>query len=320
MNQFKKAVWMIVVMFVCACAQEDTNKQIVYIASDRTIPFWQIMGKGVVSKALEYGYKIELLDSKNLAKMELEHTIKAIQNRVDAIIISPTNSSRCVTVLKLAQAANIPVVVLDIGTDEGEYLSFISADNKKGAYDIGKVLANKMKQKGIETGEVGIIAIPQKRLNGQLRTTGFMQAMQEEGIKTADIKQQVNFSLEETYMFANELINKYDDLKAIWLQGSDKYQGALNAIKDANKEGEILLITFDAEPEFLELIPKGVLVGAAMQQPFLMGQEAVAVLHEHFKGNAVARNIQLPILAISQENIHEKLPIIKRNVLGLEGK
>lgn len=320
MNQFKKAVWMIVVMFVCACAQEDTNKQIVYIASDRTIPFWQIMGKGVVSKALEYGYKIELLDSKNLAKMELEHTIKAIQNRVDAIIISPTNSSRCVTVLKLAQAANIPVVVLDIGTDAGEYLSFISADNKKGAYDIGKVLANKMKQQGIETGEVGIIAIPQKRLNGQLRTTGFMQAMQEEEIKTADIKQQVNFSLEETYMFANELINKYDDLKAIWLQGSDKYQGALNAIKDANKEGEILLITFDAEPEFLELIPKGVLVGAAMQQPFLMGQEAVAVLHEHFNGQAVTRNIQLPILAISQENIHEKLPIIKRNVLGLEGK
>ncbi|RXJ60795.1 substrate-binding domain-containing protein [Candidatus Marinarcus aquaticus] len=320
MKQFKQAVWMIVVMFVCACAQENTNKQIAYIASDRSIPFWQIMGKGVVSKALEYGYEIELLDSKNLAKVELEHTIKAIQNRVDAIIISPTNSSRCVTVLKLAQAANIPVVVLDIGTDAGEYLSFISADNKKGAYDIGKVLANKMKQKGIETGEVGIIAIPQKRLNGQLRTTGFMQAMQEEGIKTADIKQQVNFSLEETYMFANELIIKYDDLKAIWLQGSDKYQGALNAIKDANKEGEILLITFDAEPEFLELIPKEVLVGAAMQQPFLMGQEAVVVLHEHFNGNAVARNIQLPILAISQENIHEKLFIIKRNVLGLEGE
>lgn len=320
MRQFRKVVWIILGMFISVFAQEHTAQQIVYIASDRTIPFWQIMGKGVTSKALEYGYDVKLLDSKNSAKVELEHTIKAIKDRVDAIIISPTNSSRCVTVLKLAHAAHIPVVVLDIGTDEGEYLSFISANNKKGAYDIGKVLAKKMKQESLQTGEVGIIAIPQKRLNGQLRTAGFMQAMEEEGIKTADIKQQVNFSLEETYMFSNELINKYDNLKAIWLQGSDKYQGALNAIKDANKEGEILLITFDAEPEFLELIPKGVLVGAAMQQPFLMGQEAIEVLHEHFKGNTVVKNIQLPILAISQENIKEKLSIIKRNVLGLEGK
>lgn len=320
MKPFKRTLWILLSMFITLFAQENNTKQVVYIASDRTIPFWQIMGKGVSAKALEYGYDIKLLGSQNSAKVELEHTIKAIQDKVDAIIISPTNSSRCVTILKLAKAANIPVVVLDIGTDGGEYLSFISADNKKGAYEIGQVLAKKMKQEGVSEGAVGIIGIPQKRLNGQLRTAGFMQAMEEEGIKTADIKQQVNFSLEETYMLSTELINKYDNLKAIWLQGSDKYQGALNAIKDAKKENEILLITFDAEPEFLDLIPKGVLVGAAMQQPFLMGQEAIEVLHQHFNGQAVTRNIQLPILAISQENIKEKLSVIKRNVLGLEGK
>lgn len=307
-----------VLMTYATSSFASSSKQLVYITSDSSIPFWQIMGKGVTQKSKELGYNIELFNSHNLEKNELKHLVNAIQKNVDGIIISPVNSSSCVTVLKLAQQANIPVVILDIGTDSGTYLSYISADNKKGAYDIGKMLAKKMKHLGKQNGKVGIISIPQKRLNGQLRTAGFMQALDEEGIKTANIKQQVDFSLNETHRLAQELIQSNPDLQAIWLQGSDKYLGALKAIKEAKKEGEILLITFDAEPIFLELIPQGVLVGAAMQQPFLMGQKAIKVFYNHFNNLSIQKSIQLPILAISQENIKEKLPEIKRNVLGLD--
>jgi ABC-type sugar transport system substrate-binding protein len=91
----------------------------------------------------------------------------------------------------------------------------------------------------------------------------------------------------------------------------------LDAIKDAGKRGEVLLICFDAEPEFLELIPQGVLVGAGMQQPFLMGEEAVNAMDAHLRGKTVKKKKLLPVLAISQDNIQAKLPIIRRNVLGL---
>jgi ribose transport system substrate-binding protein len=58
-------------------------------------------------------------------------------------------------------------------------------------------------------------------------------------------------------------------------------------------------------------------VGSAMQQPYLMGQKAVETLNANFKGKKVEKNLQLPILAISQENIKKNLPVIKQNVLGL---
>lgn len=244
--------------------------------------------------------------------------ISAINNDVDAIIISPTTSMACVTVLQLAKQAKIPVIIADIGTDEGEYLSYISSNNQQGAYDIAQVLIRKMQERNFMQGTVGIIAIPQKRLNGQARTQGFMKALKEANINGADIKQQVNFSLEETYLLAKELIQNNKNLKAIWLQGSDKYEGALQAIEEAGKKEEILLITFDAEPIFLELIPQGILVGAAMQQPFLMGEKAIEVLNAYFKGDKIIQNIQLPILAISQDNIDSQLSIIQRNVLGLK--
>ncbi len=306
-----------VALFVLITPLSAKEKQIAYIVSDLRIPFWEIMSRGIQHSASNLGYEVTVYSSQNNKKLELEAAVKAIKDKVAGIIVSPINSSTCTTILKLAEKANIPVVISDIGTDGGEYVSYISSDNKEGAYQLGKILAKKMKETGFSDGRVGIISIPQKRLNGQLRTAGFMKALEEEGIKGGDIRQQVNFSYKETYHYSTELIKKYGDLRALFLQGSDRYQGALDAIKDSGKKGEILLITFDAEPEFLQLIPKGILVGAGMQQPFLMGEKSVETLNKYLKGETVEKKIELEVLPISTDNIKKKLPIIRRNVLGL---
>lgn len=301
-------------------ASHKAEKKLVYLVSDLRIPFWDIMWRGIKSRATSLGYGIEVYSAENSAKRELEFTVRALREGVSGIIVSPTNSSACATILKFAKSAGIPVVISDIGTDGGEYISYISSDNRDGAYRLGRILAKTLSDAGWRNGRIGIIAIPQMRENGRARTAGFMQAMDEAGIKGADIKQQVTFSYRETYDYSKEMIEKTPDLRAIWLQGSDRYQGALDAIADARKTGEILLISFDAEPIFLDLIPRGVLVGAAMQQPYLMGEEAVLSMHRHLNGEVVEKERQLPILAISQENINEKLPLIRRNVLGIENQ
>ncbi len=295
----------------------DTKKRLVYIVTDKSIPFWDIMGRGIKNSADALGYELAIYDAQNSVKSELELSVKAIKEGVSGIIISPSTSSTCATVLKLAKTASIPVVISDIGTDNGEYVSYISSNNREGGYEIGKVLAKKLHELGWSSGRVGIVAIPQKRLNGQERTAGFLHAMDDSGIKGADIKQLVTWSQEETYSFVKEMIEGYADLRAIWLQTSNAYKGALQALEESGRKDEILLIAFDAEPEFLELIPKKVLAGSAMQQPYLMGQEALKAMDAYLSGKEVQKNIQLPILSISTENIDEKLSVIRRNVLGL---
>ena len=317
MNPFKSILIIFFLLANFLYASSD-KKTIAYVVSDITIPFWDIMSKGMKNKAGSFDYNFKIYNSENNAKKELEATIAAIKDKVDGIVVSPTNSSACVTILKLAKRANIPVVIADIGTDAGEYVSYISSNNKNGAYNIGKVLAKKMIEKNWQDGKVGIIAIPQKRLNGQARTAGFMKALDEHGIKGADIKQLVKWTQEETYNYAKDMILKYPDLRAIWLQTSDKYKDAIKAINDLNKEDDVILLSFDAEPEFLQLIPKGTILASAMQQPYLMGQEAVAAMNRHFKGEVVEKNIQLPILIISNDNIKDELNNINLNVLGIE--
>lgn len=301
-------------------AKQVQKKEIAYIVSDIRIPFWNIMSRGIISKAKQLGYTVHIYSADNSRKKELQNTVEAIKKKVDGILLSPISSSSAVTILKLASQADIPVVISDIGTDAGEYVSYISSDNFKGAYKLGKILVKKMYALNWQDGGVGIIAIPQQRDNGKERTAGFIKALEEAHIKSSGLRQQVDFSYKETYDFTLELIKQNPNLRALWLQGSDRYQAALDAIAAAEKKEKILLICFDAEPEFLELIPKGILVGAAMQQPFLMGEEALQTIDRYLNDKGVKRNIILPILDISAENIKQNLLIIKRNVLGQSKK
>ncbi len=292
------------------------EKQLAYIVSDLRIPYWNIMWNGVQWRAAELGYGVKVYSAENIAKQELQNTVQAIREQVDGIVLSPTNSSAAVTVLKLAHKAQIPVVIADIGTQGGDYVSMIESDNQSGAYQLGKILVEELQARGWSDGRVGIIAIPQRRKNGKLRTSGFLQALEEGGIKTAELYQQEDFSYAETRGFARQLIADNPDLRALWLQGSDRYQGALDAIREAGKEGQILLICFDAEPEFIEMIQQRQLVGAGMQQPFLMGEQAVESLHLHLQGNPQPQRQKLEVLAVSADNIDSLLSLIRRNVLG----
>ena len=296
-----------------AAAQERT---LAYLVPDIRITFWDIMARGIQQKATELGYELSVHSADNLARRELEATVAAIDSGVDGIILSPTQSSAAVTVLKLAEQAGIPVVISDIGAKSDNYVSYIESDNDQGAYDLGELLVAALDEKGWMDGTVGIVAIPQKRANGKARTEGFMRALEEHGVSTAGIYQQADFSYRETYEFSRRLIQDNPQLRAIWLQGSNQYRGALDAIWESGKTGQILLICFDAEPEFLAMIRSGDLVAAGMQQPFLMGETAVEAMHRHLSGAPVEKVQRLPVLPVHRSNLEQLLPTIQRNVLG----
>ena len=158
------------------------SKELVYLTPGLDLAFWRYLSKGIENVAKEAGYNYQALDSGNNAQTQLKNAKDSIARGVAGIIISPTDSSTAPAVLDLAKQANIPVVIADIGTDSGDYVSFIISDNYQGANGAGKALAEAMKAAGKEDGSVGIVGISQARLNGQARTKGFKDAMTEAGI------------------------------------------------------------------------------------------------------------------------------------------
>lgn len=295
------------------------EREIVYLTPGLDLAFWRYLSKGVESVAVEAGYGFQALDSTNDPQVQLQNAQDAIARGVAGIVLSPTDSSTAPAVLALAQDASIPVVIADIGTDSGEYVSFVISDNYDGAYGVGEALAAAMTEAGSAGGEVGIVAISQARLNGQARTKGFLDAMAAAGITgDAGLQQMQAYTADETFRFTQDMLTSNPGMTGMFVQTDGPTLGALQAIKAARMDGEVLVGAFDGIPEFVPLLQSGELVVSGMQQPHLMGQTAAEALVAHLDGQAPEKEILVPIVIVTSANIDEMLPTITETVFAGE--
>ncbi|MDQ0393944.1 substrate-binding domain-containing protein [Labrys monachus] len=297
------------------------SKEIVYLTPGLDLPFWRYLSKGVEKVAKEKGYGFQALDSHNSAQTQLQNAQDAIARGVAGIVISPTDSSTAPTVLQLAKRANIPVVIGDIGTNSGEYVSFIISDNYEGANGVGKALAELLKAKGWQDGSVGIVSISQARKNGQARTKGFKDALAAAGIKgDAGLQQMQSYTADETFKFTQDMLTANPDMRALFVQTDQPAVGALRAIKAAHRDGQVLVAAFDGIPEFVDLLKSGDIVVSGMQQPYLMGEKSAQALFTHLEGGTPEKQILVPILVVTSKNIDQLLPTVKETVFANEVK
>ncbi len=298
------------------------TKTIVYLTPGLDLPFWRYLSKGVEDVAKSKGYEYQALDSHNSAQTQLQNAQDSVAKGVAGIVISPTDSSTAPSVLALAKQHNIPVVIADIGTNSGDYESFVISDNYRGAHDVGVALAEALKKKGWQDGSVGLITISQARKNGQARTKGFQDGLKEGGAtgKQAGLQQMQSYTADETFKFAQDMLTANPGMRGLFIQTDQPAIGALRAIKAARRDGELLVAAFDGIPEFVDLLKSGQLVVSGMQQPYLMGQKSAEAMVTKLDGKAPEKEILVPILTVTSENIDKLLPTVKQTVFANEVK
>jgi ABC-type sugar transport system substrate-binding protein len=196
-------------------------------------------------------------------------------------------------------------------------VSFIISDNYQGANGIGKVLAQKMAAKGGTKGTVGLVTISLARNNGKARTSGFMKAMDEAGIKQAALSQMQTYTADETLHFVQDMLTAHPDMRGLFIETDQPTIGALRALHATRRENDVLVAAFDGIPEFIDLIGEGKIVASGMQQPYLMGQKSAEAMLDHFAGKQPQKEITVPILVVDQANVKELAPTVKKTVFGL---
>ena len=121
---------------------DTASAKVAYLTPSLDVPFWRYVRHGVEDELSKSGIECVTYDSKDDANTQMSNAQDAITKQVDAIVISPTDSASCVSVLSLAEESGVPVVICDIGTDSGEYVSYISTDNLAGGKAIGEYIAS----------------------------------------------------------------------------------------------------------------------------------------------------------------------------------
>jgi ABC-type sugar transport system substrate-binding protein len=295
------------------------GKRLAYLTPGLDLPYWRTLANGVSDEATKHGGTSTTYDSHNSAQTQLQNAQDAIVKQVDGIVLSPTDTSTAPAVLAVAAQAGIPVVIADIGTSSGEYLSFVISDNETGAYGIGKVLAQKLAASGKGTNTVGLVTISLARQNGKDRTAGFMKAMDEAGIKQVALSQMVTYTADETFKFVQDMITAHPEMDGLFIETDEPTIGALRALKAGRDTPgkDVYVASFDGIPEFIQLIESGEIVGSGMQQPYLFGQQSARALFDHFAGKTPPKLINVPIIVVDQSNVKEMAPIVRKTTFGL---
>jgi ribose transport system substrate-binding protein len=296
------------------------NGKIVYVTDGLDLPFWRYVAVGVSDVAKTSGFSYAALDSHHDAQTQMQNTQDALAKDTTGIVLSPTDSSSAPNVLTLAAKSNVPVAFAGIGTISGTYASLVTSEDDRGAYGVGAELAKTLAAHNWRRAEVGIVQISQARVNGKKRTAGFEKAMTETGNTIVARNEMRTYTVDETYHFVQDMLTAHPDMHAVFIETDQPALGALRAISAMHRTNDVLVAAFDGIPDFIPMLKNGTIVVSGMQQPYLMGKYAAEQVVNSIQKKPVEREIVLPILVVTKDNIDSLLPTIKQTVFANEVK
>ena len=308
-------------MVSCASLFAAGPYTIAYMTPALSIPFWKDVADGLQQQAEKVGnIKMINSDSRLSAETQLKNAQDLITAGVNCIVISPTDSASCPAVLELAKKSKVPVVICDIGTDSGDYAAFVISDNYGGAKAAGKYMVDAMKKKGITGGDVGVITISLARQNGRDRTQGFKDALQGTQLTVAKLLECKEYTRAESMRYAQDIITAHPKLRGMFTEHDEANLGSLPAIDTSGKAAQIVNVGFDGSPEAVQAIKDGRLYAASMQQPVLMGRNALDAAVAVLAGKPVEKKVVVPTILVTKENVAQIEPQLADNVYPNELK
>lgn len=202
----------------------------------------------------------------NNARQKQENQIKAIRSfisqQVDYIVFAPVTESGWETVLKEAKAANIPVILVDRKVDVEDlslYTTWIGSNMEEEGRKAGRWLETELRKQEREKEDINILVL--RGTEGASATIGRTEGFHEIAKKHANwnILEEpcAEFTTAKGEEVMTEMLQKYSDIDVIISQNDDMTFGAIDAMGDMAKE--VILISFDATREALNLVQQGII-------------------------------------------------------------
>ena len=201
------------------------------------------------------GYDLSFVDADNDNAVQLEAVRGFIEQEVDYICIAPIETAGWDTVLKEAQDAGIPVLIVDRSVDSSDdlYTTALGCDMTLEGETAGKILAEVLGDKDanilVIEGSVGASATLG-------RTEGFNNIVAEHSNWKVLDSQSGDFTQAGGQEVMESYIKSYKDFNVVVCQNDNEAYGAMDAMDAAGitygEGGDVLIISFDATHDGLQ--------------------------------------------------------------------
>ena len=266
--------------------------------------FWQAVKLGAERAASELGVDItfEGPESESQVDKQLEMLQAALDKNPDAVGFAALDSQAAIPLLQQAQQRGIPIIAFDSGVDSDIPVTTASTDNRAAA----ALAADKMAELIGGAGEVAIIAHDQTSRTGIDRRDGFVDRIKEKypDIKIVDIQYGGGDHLKSTDA-AKAIMQTHPNLKGIFGTNEGSAIGVVNAVREMNMAGKIVVIGYDSGKAQIDAIKEGLMAGAITQNPIGIGYETVQAAVKAIKGESLPEHIDTGFFWYDKSNIDD---------------
>lgn len=253
---------------------------ITIIVNDPANPYWKTEGDIAAATAEELGYETTVGAHKGDANTENTLIDTAISNKSVAIILDPANADGSVAAVKKADAAGIPVFLVNAEINEsGIAKAQLVSNNAQGAALGAQEWVRLMGEKG---NYVELFGAPSDN-NAQTRSNGYTTVISQYpelvqvGKEVADWDRTKGHDKMQSLLQANSAINGV-------IAGNDEMAlGAIAALKEAGRLQDIVVGGFDGSPDAVDAIKAGELAYTVLQPVATFSEEAVRLADEFIR-------------------------------------
>ncbi|MGL4653486.1 ribose ABC transporter substrate-binding protein RbsB [Cetobacterium sp.] len=290
-NRLKHLGFMSLVLGMTTIAEAA---RIGFVVSTQDNPFFVTLKEGAVSKAAEMGHEIVILDSQNDPSKELSNVEDLLVNKIDVLLINPTDSDAVIASVKAANRFKVPVVTLDRSSNGGKVISHIASDNVAGGELAGNFIAKSLEGKSNRVIELeGIPGTTAARDRGE----GFNSAAA--GKLDIVSRQAADFDRTKGLNVTENILGGIGDVDAVFAHNDEMALGALRAIEASGRKN-ILIVGFDATEDAVNAVKGGKLAATVAQKPDAIGAEGVLAADKIIKKESIPEFIPVALELITQ--------------------
>jgi D-allose transport system substrate-binding protein len=262
-------------------------------------PYWVAMKDGVVAQAKVRGVQVDVFAAAGEDDITGQQRIMedVVNKGYKVIGVAPISPVNLVQAMAGATKKGLYVVNIDEKADMGQLkaaggsvVAFLSTDNLALGEKAGKFILGKIGS----AGKVAIIEGKAGNSSGDARRDGVKKALATAPGVTLVASLPGDWDRARALDVANTVLQRNPDLKAFYAANDTMALGALQAVKNANKLGQIVVMGTDGVPEAIASVQAGELTATAAQDPAGMGAKALDAMIDTLKAKPAIKVDNVP--------------------------
>lgn len=237
-----------------------------------------------------------------------------VSTGVSGIAMSPVDPDNQTQLIN-DTAKKALIITQDSDAPNSDRALYIGTDNVAAGREAGKLVKEALPNGG----KIMVFVGKSDARNAKERYQGLKEALEGSNVEIIDLRTDDTDRARAKTNAADALV-KNPEIAA--MVGLWSYNGPaiLNAIKDANKIGQVKIICFDEEDETIAGVKEGSIFATVVQQPYEFGYQSVKIMTEILGGDKskipANKQINVPTKIIKKDTVEE----FEKNLKQLRGK